>query len=85
MKSLIVKHSVIINGRRTTIGIEQAFWSSLKEIAREQGVTLTRLISTVETEREAANLASALRLFVLAHYREFARRAVQGPNWPLIG
>jgi predicted DNA-binding ribbon-helix-helix protein len=85
MKSLIVKHSIVMKGRRTTIGIEDAFWHSLKEIAQERGVTLTTLVSTVDTERDTANLASALRLFVLDHYREVIRRATQGPNWPLIG
>jgi predicted DNA-binding ribbon-helix-helix protein len=85
MKSLIVKHSIVIKGRRTTIGIEEAFWRSLKQIARERRVTLTLLISTIEAERNTANLASALRLFVLDHYREVARQATQGPNWPLIG
>jgi predicted DNA-binding ribbon-helix-helix protein len=85
MKSPIVKHSIVIKGRRTTIGIEEEFWAALKEIAQERGVTLTRLVSTIDAERNNANLASALRLFALDHYRTLAKQVMQGANWPLIG
>ena len=33
MKSQVVKRSVAIDGHRTSISLEDAFWSSLKEIA----------------------------------------------------
>jgi predicted DNA-binding ribbon-helix-helix protein len=85
MKSLIVKHSIVIAGRRTTIGIETAFWAALKQIAKERGVTLTALVSTLDAERDSSNLASTLRVFVLDHYRKLAAGATRAPNWPFIG
>ena len=33
MKSLVVKRSVDIDGRKTSVSLEDAFWSDLKEIA----------------------------------------------------
>ena len=36
MKSLVVKRSVVFNGHKTSVSLEEAFWSDLKEIARTQ-------------------------------------------------
>ena len=43
MKSLVVKHSVVIDGRKTSISVEDAFWIALKEIAHERGESLRHL------------------------------------------
>jgi hypothetical protein len=49
MKSLVVKHSVNVDGHRTSISLEEAFWTALKEIARERGETLQHLITLAST------------------------------------
>jgi predicted DNA-binding ribbon-helix-helix protein len=36
MKSLVIKRSIIIDGRTTGVSLEDAFWSALKEIAHER-------------------------------------------------
>ena len=70
MKSGIVKRSVIINGHKTSVSLEDAFWSEVKAIAAERNLSLRELVSLVDHERgEGSNLSSALRLFVLARYR----------------
>jgi|307.fasta_scaffold34085_3 predicted DNA-binding ribbon-helix-helix protein len=69
MKSLIVKHSVIIRGHKTSVSLEKAFWTALKEIADLRGITMTFLVSSIDAERKHANLSSAIRLFVLDHYK----------------
>jgi predicted DNA-binding ribbon-helix-helix protein len=69
MKSLIVKHSVIIRGHKTSVSLEKAFWNALKEIADLRGVAMTHLVTSIDAERKHANLSSAIRLFVLDHYR----------------
>src|SRR5438128_2374605 len=33
MKSLVVKRSIVITGRKTSVSLEDAFWNGLKEIA----------------------------------------------------
>jgi predicted DNA-binding ribbon-helix-helix protein len=70
MKSTVVKHSVAIGERRTSVSLEGEFWVCLKEIADSRQMTLTNLIREVDFERRNANLSSALRVFVLRQYRE---------------
>jgi predicted DNA-binding ribbon-helix-helix protein len=69
MKSLIVKHSVIIRGHKTSVSLEKAFWAALKDIADLRGITMTYLVSSIDADRKHANLSSAIRLFVLDHYK----------------
>jgi predicted DNA-binding ribbon-helix-helix protein len=70
MKSAVVKRSIVIAGHKTSVSLEDEFWKGLKEIATERGMTLSDLVSTVDTGRRHGNLSSAIRLFVLNHYRE---------------
>ena len=69
MKSLVVRQSVDINGHHSSVSLEAAFWNALKEIAVAQNISVNGLVSKIDREREAANLSSAIRLFVLDHYR----------------
>ena len=68
MTSLIAKRSVVVNGRKTSVSPEDAFWSDFKYIAQVQGARLTELIGEIDQTREHGNLSSAIRLFVLGHY-----------------
>jgi len=74
MKSAIVKRSVVIAGLKTSVSLEDSFWSALKELAREENVPLCELITRIQAQRSTGNLSSALRLFVLEHFRERATR-----------
>jgi predicted DNA-binding ribbon-helix-helix protein len=65
MKSQIEKRSVMIGGHKTSISLEDAFWSSLKAIAQAQGSTVAQTVTTINKTREQGNLSSAVRLFVL--------------------
>ena len=67
-KSPIVKRSVKINGRKTSVSLEDAFWTALKEIAAHRNTSIEKLAFKVDREREHSNLSSAIRLFVLDHY-----------------
>jgi predicted DNA-binding ribbon-helix-helix protein len=74
MKSLVAKRSVIIAGRKTSVSLEDAFWSCLREIAEERKETVSGLIATINADRQHGNLSSALRLFVLGFYRRQAEK-----------
>ena len=65
MKSQVMKRSVVIDGHKTSISLEDAFWSSLKAIAQAQGVTVGQTVATIDGTRKQTNLSSAVRLFVL--------------------
>ena len=72
MKSQIAKRSIVIDGHKTSVSLEDAFWTPLKDIAHERGMTMSQLIATIDKERPAGNLSSAIRLFVLGRYRRKA-------------
>ena len=69
MKSPVVKRSIVIAGHKTSVSLEDAFWKGLKDIADNREVTLSDLVSSIDTDRQHGNLSSAIRLFVLDHYR----------------
>jgi predicted DNA-binding ribbon-helix-helix protein len=68
------KRSVTIAGHRTSISLEDGFWDALRDIAAEQKRSLQSLIREID-ERRAATLSSAIRTYVLAHYRARARKS----------
>jgi predicted DNA-binding ribbon-helix-helix protein len=69
MKSSIVKRSIVIDGHKTSVSLEDAFWSDLKEIAYTQQATLSKVIAEIDRARKQGNLSSAIRLFVLDQVR----------------
>ena len=69
MKSPVVKRSVVLDGHKSSVSLEDAFWMGLKEIACTRVVTLSGLVTSIDAQRQQGNLSSALRLFVLDFYR----------------
>ena len=80
MKSPIVKRSIVIGGHKTSVSLEDAFWRGLKEIARAQRVTLSKMVADIDKTRSQSNLSSAIRLFVLDRLRNPRCRGRAG--WP---
>jgi len=65
------KRSVTIEGHRTSVSLEDAFWTELSNIASERGLSLNALIAEIDHGRNApGNLSSALRLYVLDELRK---------------
>ena len=69
MTSPIVKRSIVIAGHKTSVSVEDAFWTGLKDIASSRGATVAELVATIDAGRQHGNLSSAIRLFVLDHFR----------------
>jgi predicted DNA-binding ribbon-helix-helix protein len=69
MKSPVIKRSILIAGHRTSVSLEDAFWKALKEIAQGRDVSVAELIASIDGGRRGGNLSSAIRVFVLDHYR----------------
>ena len=64
------RHSVTLQGHRTSISLEDAFWRRLQAIARRRGQSVNALVAEIdaaraESDAEGGNLSSALRVFVL--------------------
>jgi predicted DNA-binding ribbon-helix-helix protein len=73
MKSPVVKRSIVIAGHKTSVSLEDAFWDALKEIAARRKATLSDLVASIDASRTQGNLSSAIRLFVLDHFRSTSR------------
>jgi predicted DNA-binding ribbon-helix-helix protein len=68
MKSSISKRSIVVNGHKTSVSLEDAFWRALREIAGRRNETLSSLVGRIDADRQHGNLSSAIRLFVLGFY-----------------
>ena len=69
MKSPVVKRSIVLRSRRTSVSLEEPFWTSLKEIAKTRGDGISELVETIAGGGNQGNLSSAIRLFVLEYFR----------------
>lgn len=70
MTSPVIKRSIVIDGTKTSISIEDAFWRSLKDIANERRLTMSALVSAIKASRsQNSNLSSAIRVYILADLR----------------
>ena len=85
MKSPVVKRSIVVAGHKTSVSLEDAFWKGLKEIAMGRDLTLSEMVAAIDTARAQGNLSSAIRLFVLDHYRAQISTEAEGRTLPLSG
>lgn len=69
MKSPVVKRSIVIAGHKTSVSLEDQFWDALKEIAANRRSTLSEIVASIDSGRNQGNLSSAIRLYVLSHFR----------------
>jgi predicted DNA-binding ribbon-helix-helix protein len=64
------KRSLSIAGHRTSIALEPEFWAGLEAMAVARGLALAALIREIDEGRGQPNLSSAVRVAVLAWYRD---------------
>ncbi len=74
MPGRVVKRTVTVAGHKTSASMEAAYWDGLKDIAARRGISLNAIVTEIDHDRERS-LSSALRLFVLAHFRAEFRAA----------
>jgi predicted DNA-binding ribbon-helix-helix protein len=72
MNSTVKKRSIVIGRHKTSISLEDTFWTSLKQIALGREVSISDLIGSLDAARENSNLSSSIRVFILDHYRAMA-------------
>jgi predicted DNA-binding ribbon-helix-helix protein len=72
MNAQITKRSVVIDGHKTSVSLEEPFWHAVKEIAAAERKTVSEIVKHIGQARSAdrpGNLSSAIRLYVLDRYR----------------
>ena len=66
-----IKRSLTLRQHRTSVSLENEFWQAFRDIAHEKGRALNDLASEIDEARGTeAGLATAIRLYVLAYYRD---------------
>lgn len=68
MNNRPAKHSLTLNGHRTSVSLEPEFWDAFRSIASDSGSPINSLAADIDAARGDLGLASAIRLFVLRHY-----------------
>ena len=61
----VLKRSLQIAGHRTSVSLEEIFWTELRAIAATRAQSLAVLVAEIDAQRGETNLSSALRVFVL--------------------
>ena len=69
VQSVVKKRSVEVSGRKTSVSLENEFWEALRDIAQSQQMPLSAMLAVIKDKYQQNNLSSAIRLFVLNHYR----------------
>ena len=64
----IYRRTIRLNGKRTSVSLEDEFWQALREIASRKNMTASALVEQIDLERNTVNLSSAVRLFVIDYY-----------------
>ena len=68
------KRSLTLRGHRTSVSLEDEFWEAFREIAARKDRPVNDLAAEIDATRGPdLGLATAIRLFVLRHYREAER------------
>lgn len=68
MNSAIIKRSVVVAGKKTSVSLEDTFWLALKEIAEQKKLSLGEILDSIASSRNNANMSSAVRQYVMQHY-----------------
>jgi predicted DNA-binding ribbon-helix-helix protein len=63
---LLKKRSFSLSGHRTSVALEDEFWSVLEAEGQRAGISLAAFVSGIDKARGPRPLASALRLAALA-------------------
>ncbi|MCG6882524.1 MAG: ribbon-helix-helix domain-containing protein [Silicimonas sp.] len=69
-----VKRSLTLRGHRTSVTLEDPFWQAFRDIAAGMNRPINDLAAEIDAGRDLdTGLATAIRLFVLAYYRDAKR------------
>lgn len=71
----VTKRSITVAGHRTSVSLEPPFLSALSDIAAEQKIGMSALVTAIDSRRPAGvSLSAAIRVHVLDWYRDRTAR-----------
>jgi len=69
VKTPVIKRSVVLGGRKTSVSLEEPFWDGLREIADSENMTRSALVRKIAQQCISDNLSSAIRVFLFSYFR----------------
>jgi len=81
VRSSLVMHNIVVDGRRTTVRLEPVIWDALQDIARREQLTLHDLVSDINRNRTTSSLSSGIRAYVVIYLSAGLRDALSGRLW----
>ena len=70
----IKKRSIIVNGHKTSVSLEDEFWNELRDLAAERRVPVTALVNEID-QVPGRNLSSAIRVYLFMQAQQRRSRA----------
>ena len=68
------KRSLTLRGHRTSVSLEDRFWTAFRQIAADENLAINALAAKVDEERPfEEGLASTIRDYVLQYYMRLSR------------
>jgi predicted DNA-binding ribbon-helix-helix protein len=83
--SPVIKRSIIRNGHKSSVSLEDQFWDGLREIADLKHMTVSALVATIDHGPNRRNLSSAIRVFVLGPFQTQQPRSEAAGQWTSSG
>jgi predicted DNA-binding ribbon-helix-helix protein len=68
-----IKKSLILSGHKTSVALENDFWTALEMIAKNKSISTDSIIQTIDKKERNGSLASALRVFILNSFIEMKK------------
>ncbi|MEM8537020.1 MAG: ribbon-helix-helix domain-containing protein [Pseudomonadota bacterium] len=59
-----IKRSLTLHGHRTSVSLEEVYWTAFKQTAEKQGQTVNSLAAEIDDSRGDQGLASAIRVYL---------------------
>ena len=69
MQTAVIKRSIVLDGHKTSVSLENEFWNALREIAGLENTTLSTLVGKIDHDRNSCNLSSTIRVYVFSYFR----------------
>ena len=76
-KTFVIKRSILINGHKTSVSLEDEFWRGLHEVAHDKNTTVPRLVEEIDRTTNNRNLSSAIRVFVFNYFQQTFIKAAE--------
>jgi predicted DNA-binding ribbon-helix-helix protein len=69
-KRAVIKRSILVNGHRSSVSLENEYWRGLHEVGRCKNMPVAKLVDQIDHDRDNINLSSAIRVFVFKQLKK---------------